>query len=102
MIELEIHDGVAEVVLNAPGKLNALNEQALAELGEAYEQAERRSHTEGMVPAWSVLFTRVWDDPELRSRYLAILGELLDTHFREEELGPRAAYPGWSAFRRAR
>ncbi|MBM7506021.1 enoyl-CoA hydratase/isomerase family protein [Agromyces aurantiacus] len=40
MIELEIHDGVAEVVLNAPGKLNALDEHALAELGDAYAQAE--------------------------------------------------------------
>ena len=40
MIELEIHDGVAEVVLNAPAKLNALGESAIRELGEAYEQAE--------------------------------------------------------------
>lgn len=40
MIELEIHDGVAEVVLNAPDKLNALDEAALAELGAAYEQVE--------------------------------------------------------------
>ncbi|WP_430647531.1 enoyl-CoA hydratase/isomerase family protein [Agromyces sp. GXS1127] len=40
MIELEIHDGVAEITLNAPAKLNALDEAALAELGEAYDQAE--------------------------------------------------------------
>ncbi|MRX43999.1 enoyl-CoA hydratase/isomerase family protein [Agromyces kandeliae] len=40
MIELEIHDGVAEITLNAPAKLNALGETALAELGEAYDQAE--------------------------------------------------------------
>ncbi|MGR0320784.1 enoyl-CoA hydratase/isomerase family protein [Agromyces sp. ZXT2-3] len=40
MIELEIHDDVAEVTLNAPGKLNALDEQALAELGDAYDNAE--------------------------------------------------------------
>ena len=40
MIELEIQDDVAEVVLNAPAKLNALDEAALAELDEAYEQAE--------------------------------------------------------------
>ncbi|WP_353814749.1 enoyl-CoA hydratase/isomerase family protein [Agromyces sp. SYSU T00266] len=40
MIELEIHDGVAEITLNAPAKLNALGEAALAELGEAYDQAE--------------------------------------------------------------
>ncbi|GAA2035251.1 enoyl-CoA hydratase [Agromyces tropicus] len=40
MIDLEIHDGVAEITLNAPAKLNALGEAALAELGEAYDQAE--------------------------------------------------------------
>ena len=41
MIELEIDDdGVAEVVLNAPEKLNALDEPALAELSEAYAEAE--------------------------------------------------------------
>ncbi|MFC9918337.1 enoyl-CoA hydratase/isomerase family protein [Agromyces binzhouensis] len=40
MIELEIRDGVAEITLNAPAKLNALGEAALAELGEAYDQAE--------------------------------------------------------------
>ncbi|GAA1058418.1 enoyl-CoA hydratase [Agromyces luteolus] len=40
MIELEIHDGVAEITLNAPAKLNALGEAALDELGEAYDQAE--------------------------------------------------------------
>jgi 2-(1,2-epoxy-1,2-dihydrophenyl)acetyl-CoA isomerase len=40
MIELEIQDGVAEVVLNAPGKLNALDESAIAELADAYEKAE--------------------------------------------------------------
>lgn len=40
MIELEIHDGVAEVVLDAPAKLNALGESAIAELGDAYDQAE--------------------------------------------------------------
>ncbi|WP_353826496.1 enoyl-CoA hydratase/isomerase family protein [Agromyces sp. SYSU T0242] len=40
MIEVEIRDGVAEVVLNAPEKLNALGEAALAELGDAYDRAE--------------------------------------------------------------
>ena len=40
MIELTIADGVAEVVLNAPEKLNALDEPALAELSEAYAEAE--------------------------------------------------------------
>src|SRR5512145_657285 len=40
MIELEIHDGVAEVVLNAPAKLNALGESAIADLSDAYEQAQ--------------------------------------------------------------
>ncbi|WP_438853803.1 enoyl-CoA hydratase/isomerase family protein [Agromyces sp. M3QZ16-3] len=43
MIELEIQDGVAEITLNAPAKLNALDEAALAELGEAYDQAEYAS-----------------------------------------------------------
>ena len=37
---IEIHDGVAEVVLDAPEKLNALGESAIAELGDAYDQAE--------------------------------------------------------------
>ncbi|MBP3042616.1 enoyl-CoA hydratase/isomerase family protein [Arthrobacter jiangjiafuii] len=40
MIELHINDGIAEVVLNAPQKLNALNEEALAELSQAYDDAE--------------------------------------------------------------
>lgn len=39
MIELSIADGVAEVVLNAPGKLNSLNEAALGELSAAYDGA---------------------------------------------------------------
>ncbi|KAD4060217.1 enoyl-CoA hydratase/isomerase family protein [Arthrobacter yangruifuii] len=39
MIDLRIHDGVAEVVLNAPQKLNALDGSALAELGRAYDDA---------------------------------------------------------------
>jgi enoyl-CoA hydratase/carnithine racemase len=39
MIELNIADGVAEVVLNAPEKMNALDEAALRELSEAYGQA---------------------------------------------------------------
>lgn len=39
MIELTVSDGVAEVVLNAPDKLNALDESALAELDEAYTEA---------------------------------------------------------------
>ncbi|WP_448006297.1 enoyl-CoA hydratase/isomerase family protein [Agromyces bauzanensis] len=50
MIELEIHDGVAEVVLNAPEKLNALDEAALAELDAAYEEAEAGA-AEGRVRA---------------------------------------------------
>ncbi|SFR91142.1 Enoyl-CoA hydratase/carnithine racemase [Microbacterium sp. cf046] len=40
MIDLTIADDVAHVVLNAPAKLNALDEQALAELGAAYDAAE--------------------------------------------------------------
>ena len=39
MIDLTIKDGIAEIVLNAPRKLNALNEEALAELSQAYEDA---------------------------------------------------------------
>ncbi|TFC19809.1 enoyl-CoA hydratase/isomerase family protein [Cryobacterium algoritolerans] len=40
MIELTIRDDVAHVVLNAPDKLNALDETALAELDAAYQAAE--------------------------------------------------------------
>ena len=40
MIDLTIADGVAQIVLNAPEKLNALDAAALAELSGAYEQAE--------------------------------------------------------------
>ena len=40
MIELTITDNLAEVILNAPEKLNALDEAALAELDEAYRTAE--------------------------------------------------------------
>ena len=39
MIELSIADGVAEVVLNAPYKLNALDEAGLGELSAAYDDA---------------------------------------------------------------
>lgn len=39
MIELSIADGVAEIVLNAPHKLNALDAADLAELGVAYAEA---------------------------------------------------------------
>jgi 2-(1,2-epoxy-1,2-dihydrophenyl)acetyl-CoA isomerase len=41
MIELTVDDGVAEVTLNAPDTLNALDASALVELGAAYEQAAR-------------------------------------------------------------
>ena len=41
MIELSVHDGVAEIVLNAPEKLNALDESAIGELAAAYAEAER-------------------------------------------------------------
>ncbi|MFI2362460.1 enoyl-CoA hydratase/isomerase family protein [Promicromonospora sp. NPDC019610] len=40
MITLTIEDDVAEVVLDAPGRLNALDETGLAELDDAYRQAE--------------------------------------------------------------
>jgi 2-(1,2-epoxy-1,2-dihydrophenyl)acetyl-CoA isomerase len=40
MIDLAIEGDYAEVVLNAPQKLNSLNEQALDELDAAYQEAE--------------------------------------------------------------
>lgn len=40
MIDLTIDNGLAEVVLNAPKTLNSLDESALAELDEAYQEAE--------------------------------------------------------------
>lgn len=39
MIDLKIHDGIAEIVLNAPRKLNSLNERGLVQLSEAYDDA---------------------------------------------------------------
>lgn len=41
MIDLTIDADVARIALNAPEKLNALDEQALHELGAAYDEAER-------------------------------------------------------------
>ncbi|WP_269928425.1 enoyl-CoA hydratase/isomerase family protein [Kocuria massiliensis] len=41
MIDLTISNDIAEVVLNAPAKLNALNADDLGELSEAYLKAER-------------------------------------------------------------
>jgi 2-(1,2-epoxy-1,2-dihydrophenyl)acetyl-CoA isomerase len=40
VVDFSVADGVAEIVLNDPGKLNALDEQALADLGAAFERAE--------------------------------------------------------------
>ncbi|WP_341975551.1 enoyl-CoA hydratase-related protein [Microbacterium sp. LTA6] len=40
MIELSIADDIATIVLNAPERLNALDEQALHGLGVAYDEAE--------------------------------------------------------------
>ena len=39
MITLDISDNIAEVTLNAPEKMNALDERAIAELGQAYTDA---------------------------------------------------------------
>lgn len=39
MIDLTIDGNVAEIVLNTPEKLNSLNEEALAELSKAYDDA---------------------------------------------------------------
>jgi 2-(1,2-epoxy-1,2-dihydrophenyl)acetyl-CoA isomerase len=41
MIDLRIDEGVAHVTLDNPAKLNALDEQAVRDLGAAYEEAER-------------------------------------------------------------
>jgi enoyl-CoA hydratase/carnithine racemase len=40
MIDLTISDDVATVVLNAPSTLNSLDEQALRDLGRAYDEAD--------------------------------------------------------------
>ncbi|KQR49326.1 crotonase [Microbacterium sp. Leaf161] len=40
MIDLTIADDVATIVLNAPAKLNSLDEQALRDLGRAYDEAD--------------------------------------------------------------
>ncbi|HEY8294158.1 MAG TPA: enoyl-CoA hydratase/isomerase family protein [Micrococcaceae bacterium] len=50
MIELSIENNVAEILLNAPAKLNALDEAALAELGQAYDDAAAAA-AEGKVRA---------------------------------------------------
>jgi 2-(1,2-epoxy-1,2-dihydrophenyl)acetyl-CoA isomerase len=39
VVDFSVSDGVAEIVLNDPAKLNALDEQALADLGAAFERA---------------------------------------------------------------
>lgn len=39
MIELSLANGIAEIVLNYPDKLNSLNEDALAQLDKAYDDA---------------------------------------------------------------
>ncbi|TFI50493.1 enoyl-CoA hydratase/isomerase family protein, partial [Micrococcus endophyticus] len=39
MIEMTVADGVAEVRLNAPKKMNSLDEAALADLHDAYRRA---------------------------------------------------------------
>lgn len=41
MIDLTIADDVAHITLNAPAKLNSLDEEALRDLGAAYVEAER-------------------------------------------------------------
>ena len=41
MIDLSITGGVAEITLNAPKKLNSLDEQALDDLDSAYAEAEK-------------------------------------------------------------
>ncbi len=41
MIDLTIEDAIARVVLDAPKKLNSLDETALDDLAAAYTEAER-------------------------------------------------------------
>ena len=50
MVELTVADGVAEVTLNAPKKMNSLDEQALADLSAAYAEAGAKAE-EGTVRA---------------------------------------------------
>jgi spore coat protein H len=42
-----------------------------------------------MRPTWSTLTTRILDDPELRTRYIQRMRELLTTRLTEEKLGAR-------------
>ncbi|GAA3929484.1 enoyl-CoA hydratase/isomerase family protein [Microbacterium soli] len=41
MIDLTVADDVAHITLNSPSRRNALDEQALRDLGDAYDEAER-------------------------------------------------------------
>ena len=43
VVDFSVTVGVAEIVLNDPTKLNALDEAALAELGAAFDRAEKES-----------------------------------------------------------
>jgi 2-(1,2-epoxy-1,2-dihydrophenyl)acetyl-CoA isomerase len=40
VVDFSVTDGVAEIVLNDPAKLNSLDERALADLGTAFDRAE--------------------------------------------------------------
>lgn len=51
MIDLTIDGNVAEIVLNAPEKLNSLNEEALSELSKAYDDAASAAAADGQVRA---------------------------------------------------
>ena len=85
MIELTIADGVATVVLNAPDKLNALNEEALAELNDAYDEAQGAGVLADYVevvwvtPAMDGLFTGPGSD---RRRFLDRLILCFDPGYR--------------------
>ena len=57
-----------------------------------YELFEFRRDVLGytdMKPTYSTLSTRIYDDPDLRARYVARLRRLLDTWLTEDNLGPR-------------
>ncbi|HZH75136.1 MAG TPA: CotH kinase family protein [Archangium sp.] len=59
---------------------------------KVYELQQHRRDDLGykdMKPTYSTLSTRIYDDPELRARYVARLRGLLDTWLTEENLGPR-------------
>ena len=67
MIEITVENGVAEIVLDAPQRMNALDEAALAELQAAYERAAAGVEFLASLPtAQNVFVTAVRYDAGLR------------------------------------